>query len=98
MVHRRVNSSYSQSCLQAHLRASMGPSRSHKILLKAGLCLGTCQERLISSQTWPCIPVIPALKRLRQGNHGFGASLGYLIRPCEEKRDWTFLLSDKALT
>jgi hypothetical protein len=33
------------------------------------------------SQAWWCTPVIPAFRRLRQEDHGFEASLGYLVRP-----------------
>jgi hypothetical protein len=32
------------------------------------------------------VPVIPALLRLRQENHEFGASLDYTLRPCLKKR------------
>lgn len=53
--------------------------------------------RNTKSQARPGHAVILALKRLRQENHGFGASLGYIIRPCKEKRDWEFLLNDKVL-
>lgn len=31
------------------------------------------------------MPVIVALKRLRQKNLKFEANLGYLVRPCDEK-------------
>jgi hypothetical protein len=29
-----------------------------------------------------CMPVIPALRRLRQEDHEFKTSLGYIARPC----------------
>jgi hypothetical protein len=31
------------------------------------------------------MPVIPALRRLRQENHEFKASLGCMLRPCVKK-------------
>jgi hypothetical protein len=31
---------------------------------------------------WWCTTVIPALRRLRQEDHEFGTSLGYIARPC----------------
>jgi hypothetical protein len=30
-------------------------------------------------------PVIPAHRRLKQENHEFKASLGYIVRPCQKK-------------
>jgi hypothetical protein len=31
--------------------------------------------------------VIPALRRLRQKNHKFKYSLGYMTRPCQERKE-----------
>jgi hypothetical protein len=37
---------------------------------------------------WWYTPVIPALRKLRQEDHKFKVSLGYIERPClEKKRD-----------
>jgi hypothetical protein len=39
------------------------------------------------SWAWWHTPVIPALGRLKQKNHGFKASLGYIVRPCLKKKN-----------
>jgi hypothetical protein len=39
--------------------------------------------------SWWCMPVIPALLRLRQEDHKFKTSLGYIARPCLEKKKKT---------
>jgi hypothetical protein len=36
---------------------------------------------------WCCIPVIPAFGRLREENHKFKATLGYIVRPCQRERE-----------
>jgi hypothetical protein len=33
-----------------------------------------------------CTPIIPALGRLKQENHKFEASLGYIVRPMLRKK------------
>jgi hypothetical protein len=33
------------------------------------------------------MPVIPALRRLRQEDNKFKVSLGYIVRPCEKEKE-----------
>jgi uncharacterized Fe-S cluster-containing MiaB family protein len=37
------------------------------------------------SRAWWYMPIIPVLRRLRQVDHKFQASLGYRVRSCLEK-------------
>jgi hypothetical protein len=49
------------------------------------------------NQAWCHIPVIPALRRLRQEVHEFEASLGSTVRPCLKKQNKTKNLHDNAV-
>jgi hypothetical protein len=40
------------------------------------------KKKVIRNQAWSHIPVIPALRRLRQEVQEFEAGLGYMVRPC----------------
>jgi hypothetical protein len=40
------------------------------------------------SWAWWCIPVIPALKRWKQKDQEFKASMSYMARPCLKKTKW----------
>jgi hypothetical protein len=40
----------------------------------------------VLSRVWGCRPVILALRKLRQENHKFKVSLGYVVRSCLKKK------------
>jgi hypothetical protein len=42
-------------------------------------------KKVMTSQAWWYLPVIPALRRLTQENPKFGVSLGYIVKPCLKK-------------
>jgi hypothetical protein len=42
-------------------------------------------ENIELCQAWWCIPITPTHGRLRQEDHEFDASLGYILKPCQKK-------------
>jgi hypothetical protein len=68
-----------------------GPFLDSLCLLPPHLLEMSAFRREISQTKW-CIPVLPALRKMRKKDLKFKASLGYVPRPClTEKRERTAL-------
>jgi hypothetical protein len=63
--------------------------KSSKVIVSRGNGISTAPNfntKVSLSQAWWHTPLIPALRRLKQKDHKFEASLGYIARPSLKKK------------